>query len=132
MGNDTARFSNHCLRSLQRRKSSLWEPQRQIAGKAWVIHQNDPEWPALFTYFDPLPGARQIFDLSIKLVQTSCGMGVPYLSFVGERPLLADWAARKDDAALLPILGRKKPGEHRQHSHPQHRKEYLAMMEYDR
>ena len=72
----------------------------RLYGTARVIHQNDPEWQALFAYFDPLPGARQIFDLSIKLVQTSCGMGVPYLSFVGERPLLADWAARKGDAGL--------------------------------
>lgn len=72
----------------------------RLYGTARVIHRNDPEWQALFANFDPLPGARQIFDLSIKLVQTSCGMGVPYLSFVGERRLLAEWAARKGDAGL--------------------------------
>jgi hypothetical protein len=35
--------------------------------------------------FSPIAGARQIFDLSIDLVQTSCGSGVPLMDFRGER-----------------------------------------------
>lgn len=51
----------------------------RLYGSARVIHQNDAEWSAFFAYFPPLPGARQIFELSIDLdlVQTSCGMAVP-------------------------------------------------------
>jgi hypothetical protein len=72
----------------------------RLYGTARVIHQNDGEWPALFAHFTPLPGARQIFDLSIDLVQTSCGMGVPYFSSAAERPMLSGWAESKGEEAL--------------------------------
>ena len=72
----------------------------RLYGTARVIHQNDPEWPALYAHFTPLPGARQIFDLSIELVQTSCGFGVPYLSYAGERDMLDNWATKKGDEGL--------------------------------
>lgn len=72
----------------------------RLYGTARVIHQNDPEWQELFAHFKPLPGSRQIFDLAIELVQTSCGFGVPYLSYESERTLLADWATKKGDAGL--------------------------------
>ncbi len=72
----------------------------RLYGTARVIHQNDPEWPALYAHFTPLPGARQIFDLSIDLVQTSCGFGVPYLSYAGERDMLDNWATKKGDEGL--------------------------------
>ena len=72
----------------------------RLYGTARVIHQNDTEWQELYSHFHPLPGARQIFDLSIELVQTSCGFGVPYLSYVGERDMLDDWATKKGDEGL--------------------------------
>lgn len=72
----------------------------RIYGKARVLHKNDHDWDELFAHFDPLPGTRQIFDLSIELVQTSCGMAVPYYSYTSERELLTDWARRKGDKGL--------------------------------
>ncbi len=72
----------------------------RLYGTAKVIHQNDKEWPEFITHFKLLPGARQLFDLTIEMVQTSCGFGVPYLTYVDERPLLADWATKKGDAGL--------------------------------
>ena len=72
----------------------------RLYGTARVIHQSDKEWPELYSHFPPLPGARQIFDLSIELVQTSCGMGAPYYSYVGERDMLNDWAIKKGDEGL--------------------------------
>lgn len=50
--------------------------------------------------FVPLPGARQIFDLAVDLVQTSCGMGVPYFDYAGEREQLSKWAINKGKDAL--------------------------------
>ncbi|AFI83871.1 pyridoxamine 5'-phosphate oxidase family protein [Methylophaga nitratireducenticrescens] len=67
----------------------------RVYGQARVIHQKETEWQGLYGLFDPLPGARQIFILDIDLVQTSCGMAVPYFKFVGERELLNNWAERK-------------------------------------
>ena len=72
----------------------------RLYGPAKVVHQNDTEWEYLFGIFKPLPGARQIFDLSIDLVQSSCGMAVPYFNYVGERELLSDWAVKKGEDGL--------------------------------
>jgi len=72
----------------------------RLYGDAKVIHNTDPEWGSLFALFDPLPGARQIFDLSINLVQTSCGMGVPFFDYNDERRQLNDWATKKGDQGL--------------------------------
>lgn len=72
----------------------------RLYGTAKVVHRNDPEWEDLLSMFEPLPGARQIFDLSVDLVQTSCGMAVPYYSYLGDRELLNDWAAKKGENEL--------------------------------
>jgi hypothetical protein len=72
----------------------------RLYGNARVVHKNDAEWAELFPYFNPLPGARQIFDLDIDLVQTSCGMAVPYYTYTGDRELLTDWAIRMGDDGL--------------------------------
>lgn len=68
----------------------------RLYGTATVIHQKDREWESLFALFNPIPGARQIFDLSVDMAQTSCGLGVPYYNYAGEREMLEDWAIRKD------------------------------------
>jgi hypothetical protein len=72
----------------------------RLYGKAKVIHGNDPEWNALFALFEPIPGARQIFDLSVDLVQTSCGMAVPYHAYAGEREQLKNWAGKQGPDGL--------------------------------
>lgn len=72
----------------------------RLYGTASVIHQNDAEWHELFHLFDPLPGARQIFDLNIDLVQTSCGMTVPFFDYNGEREQLNNWAEKKGTTGI--------------------------------
>lgn len=72
----------------------------RIYGTAKVIHKSDPEWTSLIPLFKALPGARQIFDLTIDLVQTSCGMAVPYFSYDGDRDLLSEWATKKGEEGL--------------------------------
>ena len=72
----------------------------RIYGTATVVHQGDREWRELSSLFPPLPGARQIFDVTLDLVQTSCGMAVPYLSYTGDRELLNEWAGKKGEEGL--------------------------------
>ena len=72
----------------------------RLYGSARVIHKHDSEWQVLYSLFKALPGTRQIFDLAIELVQTSCGTGVPYYTYAGERPMLEDWAIKKGDEGL--------------------------------
>jgi len=37
-------------------------------------------------------GARQIVEVEVDLVQSSCGFGVPLMDFKAERTELTDWA----------------------------------------
>lgn len=72
----------------------------RLYGNAKVVHRSDPEWGSLATLFNLLPGARQIFDVTLDLVQTSCGMAVPNFNYVGDRELLSDWATKKGEEGL--------------------------------
>lgn len=60
----------------------------RIYGNAKVIHHLDDEWSDLIDLFPYSEGSRQIFDLSIASVQTSCGWAVPEYKFVKERNIL--------------------------------------------
>ncbi|MEY2960567.1 MAG: hypothetical protein RLZ60_397, partial [Pseudomonadota bacterium] len=44
--------------------------------------------------------ARQIYDLNIDLVQTSCGYAVPYFDHQGHRETLDTWSAGKGEAGI--------------------------------
>ena len=72
----------------------------RVYGAARVVHEGDPDWADLLSLFKPLPGVRQIFDLAVDLVQTSCGMGVPYFSYAGDREQLIDWAKKKGEEGV--------------------------------
>ena len=45
-------------------------------------------------------GARQIVTLSIDLVQTSCGFGVPLFDYQGDRPSLTRWAEAQGEEKI--------------------------------
>jgi hypothetical protein len=72
----------------------------RLYGEAQVIHPRDANWEALLNQFEPLPGTRQIFDLSVNLVQTSCGMAVPLYEYEGDRTALNQWATKKGPDGL--------------------------------
>jgi len=57
----------------------------RVYGQATVLHPHDPGWDAAAADFPPMAGSRQIFDLEIETVQTSCGTGVPLMAFEGQR-----------------------------------------------
>ena len=67
----------------------------RIYGHSRVFHPRDPEWGEFIRLFPSIPGARQIIDINVDLVQTSCGMAVPYFSYLGERDQLKRWAENK-------------------------------------
>ncbi|WP_299156164.1 pyridoxamine 5'-phosphate oxidase family protein [uncultured Tenacibaculum sp.] len=67
----------------------------RIYGKAKEILPNDTEWNSLITQFPNLTGTRQIFDITIESVQTSCGMSIPFYEYKEERNQLLDWAEEK-------------------------------------
>ncbi len=70
----------------------------RLYGQARMVQPNDPGWEAALALFPTLPGSRQVFELSVDLVQTSCGMAVPFMEFVADRAdLNAVNAARTPD-----------------------------------
>lgn len=95
-GNETAAHVQHHPRMTLMFMALTGKPIiLRIYGQAKAIHRQDSDWAELFPLFDPLPGARQIFDLTIEHVQTSCGMSVPYFDYLGEREQLNEWAEKK-------------------------------------
>ncbi|HUS21331.1 MAG TPA: pyridoxamine 5'-phosphate oxidase family protein [Aeromicrobium sp.] len=67
----------------------------RLYGTATEVQPNQDDWPDLSAHFPDLPGARQIFDVAIESVQTSCGYAVPRMTFDEERELLSTWANKK-------------------------------------
>ncbi|MFT7522925.1 MAG: hypothetical protein ACI92A_000778 [Candidatus Paceibacteria bacterium] len=57
----------------------------RVYGQAKTYHPRDAEWETLISGFPKLGGSRQIFELTIDLVQTSCGTGVPLMDFQKSR-----------------------------------------------
>ena len=72
----------------------------RLYGKARLVQRGDADWETLLAHFEPLPGTRQLFDLCIDLVQSSCGMAVPNYTYGGDRELLTEWAVQKGPDGL--------------------------------
>ncbi|WP_298361573.1 pyridoxamine 5'-phosphate oxidase family protein [uncultured Litoreibacter sp.] len=53
----------------------------RVYGQAKTYLPRDAEWETLVSRFAKMGGSRQVFDLDIDLVQTSCGTGVPEMDF---------------------------------------------------
>ena len=62
----------------------------RIYGNAKIYHENDKEYGNFISLFDDYLGTRQIIEMDINLVQTSCGYAVPFMNFKEERTQLAE------------------------------------------
>ena len=70
----------------------------RIYGKGRPVVPWDREWEELAQHFILLPGTRQIFDIEVESVQTSCGWGVPLMTLEKERATLVKYHAKADPA----------------------------------
>src|SRR5689334_19671200 len=73
----------------------------RLFGTGRVVLPATDEWAALQPGFPSLPGVRQIIIADIHRMQTSCGMGVPLLDYVGQRENLAAWAVAQGEDGLV-------------------------------
>ncbi|MCV2881374.1 pyridoxamine 5'-phosphate oxidase family protein [Actibacterium sp. XHP0104] len=95
-GNETA---GHLLQA--NRMTVMWcsfttQPMIMRAyGTARTVHVDDAGFAELAAHFPGFIGTRQIFDMSVEMVQTSCGFGVPFFDHVGERDTLQIWAEKR-------------------------------------
>jgi hypothetical protein len=60
----------------------------RIYGRGVPVLPQDEGWDKLAAHFTLLPGTRQIFAIQVESVQTSCGWGVPKMTFEAERDTL--------------------------------------------
>lgn len=64
-------------------------------GTAKVYHERDAEWEELNGLFPESNGARQVYEIDVDTVQTSCGFSVPLMDFKEDRDVLEKWAEKK-------------------------------------
>jgi len=62
-------------------------------GSARTLHPRDADWDALNAHFPGFDGARQIYDMEVGMMQTSCGYAVPFYDHTGPRDTLEKWTA---------------------------------------
>jgi hypothetical protein len=79
----------------------------RLYGTADVIHTKDAAWTEKTALFPERAGSRQIFELKVDLVQTSCGFGVPLFDYQGDRDNLTAWATNKGEEGIQKYWGEK-------------------------
>ena len=60
----------------------------RLYGTAKIIRPEDDQWKEVLSLFPTSPRARQIFDVHVEDVQTSCGYGVPFYQYQAQREKL--------------------------------------------
>lgn len=70
----------------------------RIYGRGAPVLPVDAAWGQLAAHFRLLPGTRQIFDIAVESVQTSCGWGVPIMELEKDRATLVKYHAQADPA----------------------------------
>lgn len=73
----------------------------RLYGTGAPVLPQDAGWDELAGHFTLLPGTRQIFDIAIDSVQTSCGWGVPFMQFERERETLVKYHRNAEPKAWL-------------------------------
>lgn len=68
-----------------------------------LIEKDDAEFEACMSYFPGVNVAavRRCIRFRVNAVESSCGMSVPLLNYVGERDALRDWAVDMADSDRL-------------------------------
>lgn len=69
-------------------------------GTARAHHRGDASWPDLARHLPDQPGARQIVEVEVDLVQSSCGFAVPFMDHREDREVLRNWATDKGPDGL--------------------------------
>ncbi len=67
----------------------------RLYGTARIYHPRDRTYHDYSNLFPENAGARQIIEMEVDLVQTSCGMAVPFMDFKEERTTLTTWAEKQ-------------------------------------
>lgn len=77
----------------------------RLYGRGRAVLPQDADWEELAGHFTLLPGTRQIFDIAVDSVQTSCGWGVPVMQLDRHRETLTKYHAQADPAKWIEKVG---------------------------
>ncbi len=77
----------------------------RIYGKGRAVLPADSEWSEIAAHFTLLPGTRQLFDIAVESVQTSCGWAVPLMHLDAERQTLVKYHTGQDADAWAAKYG---------------------------
>ncbi|RWY53676.1 pyridoxamine 5'-phosphate oxidase family protein [Mucilaginibacter gilvus] len=72
----------------------------RLYGKGQTVLPGSAQWDALSPLFHLPLSSRQIIVAEIDKVQTSCGFGVPYYEYTGERDQAIKWADNKGEEGI--------------------------------
>jgi hypothetical protein len=72
----------------------------RLYGEAKIYHVKDKGFSKYVDLFPEIAGTRQIIEMELNTVQTSCGFAVPFMDFKEERTQLKSWAEKKGDERL--------------------------------
>ena len=67
----------------------------RIQGRGEAIEPGQPGFDELLAHFPELPGVRAIIRITTERVADSCGFGVPFYNYQGQRETLNEWAEKK-------------------------------------
>lgn len=72
----------------------------RLYGRGTVHRLGTAQYAGLLPHFTDMVGARQIVQLDVDMVLTSCGYGVPFFDYREERPNIVRWAQNKGEDGL--------------------------------
>jgi len=73
----------------------------RLYGTAKIFHVRDTEFDKYLKLFPKVTGARQVIEMDVDLVQTSCGFAVPFMDFKAERTTLNAWSEKQGEERLI-------------------------------
>ncbi|WP_139959398.1 pyridoxamine 5'-phosphate oxidase family protein [Flavicella sediminum] len=72
----------------------------RLYGEAKIYHTRDKEFDKYLDFFPKTAGSRQIIEMNVDLVQTSCGFAVPFMDFKEDRTTLNTWAEKQGEEKI--------------------------------
>ena len=79
----------------------------RIQGKGEAIEPGQDGFDALATHFPDLPGMRSIIKVTADRIADSCGFGVPFYEYKGQRDGLDRWCEKKGPGGIAQYMQKK-------------------------
>jgi hypothetical protein len=80
----------------------------RLYGHGEVIRPDDERFASFAAHFPETPrGTRSVIHVQVDRISNSCGFGVPFMEYVGERETMATWTSKKSDDALADYVAEK-------------------------